>query len=245
MATPYEIDITMAQATVDKLTDNGYQLFAFKGVQSNAGGGQPVIWFTSTDFGKSTKVKWSEQYQGYTTRSAIVSRGSITGANAYNMNLNQTLDVNDKSGTGVVVNGGSLHAISIENRSGVPFTSGISQTLSTGDTNPLCAFPLFGTSTLQIAPIEKVLLMFATNSLNTGTVIFNAFTIGVLIDLTSSNQRQVSYDIDSGWDYGNNGWGQDVTNNAFLAPLLIDTVEERMSSHHVTLLSGLKSRKAA
>jgi hypothetical protein len=216
----------MTQDTVNNLTSNKYQLYAFKGVQTSASG-YPVVWFVTTTFGLTTAVKWSEQYQAYTTTGSLVPGGSVTATNPYNINLHQTFDVTGSSGTGVVVNGGVESAITIANQTspGVPFIAGISEIVGTSS-NPLCAFTLFGTTTLQIAPVEQVLLMFATQTYNTGAVIENAFTSGVLVDLTASNQRSVNYDINTGWSSlptAGASWAQLVSNNAPLAPLLIDT----------------------
>ncbi len=243
MATPYEIDIAMDQYTVDALTNAGFQLFAFKGVQANSGAGAPVVWFASSVFGKSTSVKWTEQYQGYTGGAGLISGGSISDINSYDMNLLQSLNVTNPSGTGEVVDGGTSGAITIVNNSGgTQFTAGISESVEGGSPNPLCAFPLYGSETLQIAPIEKVLLMFAITSTNTGTVVYNAFTDGVLIDLTQNNTRQVNFDINKRWDWGGAGWGTAVVNNAALAPLLIDTPAPGAA---LTLLHGKRRAKAA
>ena len=243
MATPYEIDIAMDQYTVDALTNAGFQLFAFKGVQANSGAGAPVVWFASSVFGKSTSVKWTEQYQGYTGGAGLISGGSIADINSYDMNLDQTLNVTNPSGTGEVADGGTKDAITLVNNSGgTPFTAGISESVEGGSPTPLCAFPLYGSETLQIAPIEKVLLMFAIASTNTGDVVYNAFTDGVLIDLTQSHTRQVNFDINKRWDWGNAGWGTPVLNTAHLAPLLIDTPT---SSAAQTLIGGKHRVKAA
>jgi hypothetical protein len=226
MSTAYEIDIAMASSTVNALVSGNYKLFAFKAVQANVSG-SPVVWFSSNTYATTTKVQWTEQYQGYTTNSSAISGGSITASNAYDMDLAQKLVINSTAGTGDVFGGGTENAITIANQSGTPFASGISQVVKNADgsssSNPMCAFNLYGTTTLQIAPIEQVLLMFATASYNTGAVVYNAFTVGVLVNLTSANQRSVNFDINAGWSWGGASWGQNVQNDAELAPLLIDT----------------------
>ncbi len=234
MATPYEIAVTMTGDTVNALNNGNYKLVGFKSVQTDTGGGIPVVWFTSTTFATTTKVQWLEQYQGYTTYESAIPGGSVTGDNAYNMNLGEKLVIDSTAGTGEVYSGGAGNFITIENISGVPFVSGISQEVTdpngTSTANPMCAFNLYGTTTLQIAPIEEVLLMFATTSLNTGSVVYNAFTTGVLVNLTASSQRSVAFDINTGWNWGKASWGQSVSNNADLAPLLIDTPSSNATS---------------
>ena len=73
-----------------------------------------------------------------------------------------------------------------------------------------------------IVPIEKVLLMFATEAVNTGTVIEKAYSEGVLIDLTSEQTRKVTFGINSGWDWGGEPWGTVVDENEALSPILIE-----------------------
>lgn len=71
-ATSYGVTIIMPQATVEALSTGTYSLYAFKAVQTNAGGGVPLVWFKSDDFGLNTDVSWEIQYQAYTSRSQIV-----------------------------------------------------------------------------------------------------------------------------------------------------------------------------
>jgi hypothetical protein len=222
--TPYSILITMMQKTVDSLTNGAFSLLAWKSVQAS-GGGVPVVWFASQTFGLQTSVNWYETYQGYTSNQSDIPNGQITATNAYGMTLGQTLSVIGQAGTGEVSDAGPEHAITIENQSGFEFTAGISQVVGT-TSNPLCAFPLYGSAGYQIAPIEKVLLMFATGSINTGQVIYNALTRGIMIDLTADNNRTVAFDINSGWDWGNAGWAHNVGYDAQLVPLLIDSVTQ-------------------
>jgi hypothetical protein len=248
MSTPYEIDITMSSDTATSLKNNGYQLYGFKSVQTSARGGAPLVWFVTGTFSVSTAVKWSEQYQAYTTNSSAISGGSVTASYSVNMDLGWIFDVSTSAGTGGTPGtGGNPKAITIENTSGDQFTAGISETVvnadGTSSSNPLCAFNLFGTTTLQIAPVEQVLLMFATDSYNTGTVVYNAFTNGLLIDLTQANLRSVKFDINAGWSSlptAGASWAQQVSNNAPLAPLLIDTPA---ASATATLLKGGGTRR--
>jgi len=225
VGTPYSIIITMTQSTVTVLENGDFSLLAWKSVQASASGGVPVVWYSSQTFGPTKMINWQESYQGYTSKEGQIHTGQILAANAYDMTLGQTLSVTGQSGTGEVMNGGVATAITIANQSGVPFTCGISQAVG-ATANPLCAFPLYGSAAYQIAPIEKVLLMFAAGTINTGQVIYNALTTGIMIDLTADNSRTVAFDINSGWNWRDAGWGQSVGYDCPLTPLLIDTVEQ-------------------
>lgn len=227
VATNYTVTINFntetTPSTPEQLNSQGYLLYGFKAVQTSQKGGAPVVWFAfnsaKTPFLPTATINWSEYYQGYITDQAIITNGQITAADEWDMTLGQVVDVT----TGDVSDGGTPSALSLNNPGSIPFTCGISQMQGITST-PMCAFPLNGNHMDVIAPIEKILLMFATEVNNTGTVIEQAFSQGILIDLTSAQQRTVNYDINAGWSTpgGQQGWAQIVPATASLIPLLID-----------------------
>jgi hypothetical protein len=219
--TDYNVDIEMSPATVQALLTGNYYLYGFKAVQSTQGGGAPLVWFKSQTFSTSTVVAWETLYQAYTSTSQIIPNGKITASFAADIDLGQTLSVG-LGGIGTVTAGGPPFAISILNTTSTPFTCGISQ-VENGTASPLCAFPLFGNNLDVIAPIEKVLLMFSTIPVNTGTVIMQSYSSSLLIDLTSDTSRTVSYDINGGWSWGGFSWATQYPPSSNLVPLLIET----------------------
>ncbi len=74
-----------------------------------------------------------------------------------------------------------------------------------------------------IEPVEKVLFMFASKTLNTGTKVYKSPGVGLLIDLKHSQLRSVSFDINTGWDWGSATWGTEYPTNTNLVPVLIET----------------------
>lgn len=222
-ASDYQVTITMSDTTANALSLAGFFLYGFKAVQSTNNSGLPLVWFKTQTYSTNTVITWAEQYEGYTSTSTLIPNGEIVATFSAPMALGQTLLVNQPTGTGEVDNGGVPTAISIQSAVQKQFTCGISQTPSGSTTpSPMCAFPLYGDTLDVIAPIEKVLLMFSTNPVNTGVVIEQSFSAGLLIDLTSSNQRQVSYDINTGWSWDGGAWGQPIAASTHLAPLLVD-----------------------
>jgi len=217
----YQVNITMSQETVYQLFQGNYYLYGFKAVQTTIPGGAPLVWFMTQNYAMSTVVGWQKQYQAYTSNNIIIPNGEITPIFSASITLGQTLSVGS-DGSGQVVTGGPSTAISIMNKSMTKFTCGISEVQNSA-VNPLCAFPLYGNSVDVIAPIEKVLLMFSSSLVPTGTVIMQAFASGLLIDLTSDNMRTVSYDFNKGWSWGGSSWAQQVPSNANIIPLLIET----------------------
>ncbi|HEU0249811.1 MAG TPA: hypothetical protein VFR48_03710 [Solirubrobacteraceae bacterium] len=222
MSTPYQISIEMEQETVEALRADGYYLFGFKAVKAS-GAGKPLVWFRTLDYATETKLNWVEQYQAYTAKSEIISKGQITASNSYSIDLGQTLNVTGSAGTGSVdTQHGTAHTISIHNLTTTRFTTGISQPQPMGQgTSPMCAFNLYGLNLDEIAPIEQVLLMFSTKPVITGTVAEEAYSSGLIIDLTARQSRTVKYMIDDGWAWDGGAWGIPVEANDSLVPLLI------------------------
>lgn len=220
-ATPYNVSITMSQNTVEALNAGNFSLFGFKGVKTTMPG-KPLVWFQSDDFGLSTEVEWEEQYEAYTSRSELIVGGKIVASNSYPIGLDNTLNVTGTSGTGSVdTSKGVPDAIAISNLTTTQFVCGISQNQGGASATPLCAFPLYGGNLCVIAPIELVLLTFSSIPVNTGTVIEQAYSPGLLVDLTGENSREVSFDINLGWSWGGGIWAQKVAPQEELVPLLI------------------------
>lgn len=225
MATTYTVNITMDQNTVNQLYNNGYSLYAFKAVGSSNPSAQPTVWVQTKVFSLNTTVTWQEQYGAYTSlQTTLADKTQIVASASYPINLNNTLQVTSPTGTGSVVTTGIASAIEIQNMTDTQFTCGISQTSSSGQ-NILCAIPLFGNNIDVIQPIEQVLLTFATQAVNTGTVIYQAFAPALLIDMTGapSGTRTVSYDINTNWKANTQSWAASYPASTQLAPLLIKT----------------------
>ncbi|HEY3828221.1 MAG TPA: hypothetical protein VGL57_03385 [Solirubrobacteraceae bacterium] len=240
MSTPYQIVIAMEQATVTALTNDHYYLYGFKAVKASGATGAPLVWFRSAHFGLKTELEWSEQYQAYTTTEQIIPRGRITATNPYDIDLDQTLNVTGTDGTGSVdTQSGTSEAISIDNQTSTQFTTGISQVQPGGTVTPMCAFNLYGNHLDLIVPIEQVLLMFSTEPVDTGTVIEQAYSNGLLVDLTASNSRKVGYDINSGWTWGGAAWGRPVPPRTDLVPLLIQQGPRLQQQSAVARRAGL------
>lgn len=221
--TQYEVIIHMDTTTVNTLHTNGFQLYAFKAVRGPVGGGQPLVWFTTDNYSALTNIKWTEDYLAYTSADVIENGAVINASFRIPIDLGDRLVVNEPGGIGDVTSDGTPGQIAIVNELSQQYTTGIMQNVD-GVPKPLCAFPLFGGTEDDIVPIEKVLLMFATQQVDTGTVIEKAFTQCLLIDLTGApgNSREVTYVINTGWEWGNTKWGTQFPPNSKLSPILIN-----------------------
>ncbi|HET6228510.1 MAG TPA: hypothetical protein VFE05_00445 [Longimicrobiaceae bacterium] len=227
-ASKYQVNITMDQATADTLSGQEYQLYGFKAV-TGPGTGRPVVWFATGTFGLNTAVKWSESYRVFTSRTADIGPNTqVSVDNDYDAALTSVLNVDSSTGTGTVVDGGPADSISVNNGTSTPFSCGLSLLQADGTYAPLAVFPLFGHNEDEMVPVEKVFLMFASSTVDTGTVIEKSFSQGILIDLTGAPAdasgtvtRTVAYDLNAGWSNNLAVWGTVLDPNTDLVPLLI------------------------
>ncbi|MBZ8133149.1 hypothetical protein CLD20_07720 [Afifella sp. IM 167] len=209
----------MDNETVQALKESNYYLYGFKAVRGQASG-MPTVWFSSQNFLNETTLSWEEDYQAYISNDEIESNVVIHASAKSDIDLGQTLNV-DNVGNVSVSGDGTEGAVSIMNNSSTPYSCGLSQENPSGDYTSLCAFPLYGNGLDLIVPIETVLLMFATKPVKTATVIAQAFAQGALIDLTGVGSRSLDFDINKGWDAGTATWMTKIPANSPLQPLLI------------------------
>lgn len=199
--TTFRINLNLDRNTADSLFDAGFSLFGFKAVATPIANTEPLVWFSTRNYVTSTGIEYEQEYGAYTSTTEIIDGAQINATFNVPIQFDQTLVVNRENGTGDVEPGGFPTGISIQNQSGVQFTSGITQYNPDGVQTELCASPLFGPNLNQYTPIEMVMLTFATGRMVNGTVIERAFAPGALIDLTGApNQtRDVTYELNSGW----------------------------------------------
>jgi hypothetical protein len=201
MATSFEIDIALSDATVAGLEANNYQLYGFKGADGTGGVGVPVIWFASETFSNTNQLQWTEQYGAYTSLTTALAPGvQITASSSAQINLGQQAAV-AANGVVSVNNKGVAGIIEVLNTTNVPYSCGVSVVNpATKKATPICAFPLFGKGLDTFIPIELVFLTFATAPVNTGTVIEQSFAPGILIDMTGQVAPvALSFDLNNGW----------------------------------------------
>jgi hypothetical protein len=230
-----QVKIEMTPETVRLLLASRNYLYALRAVKSSDRAGRPLVWRQIRDYSTATFVSWQDLYRAYTSSSPIVAETTINVGFSASITPEQTLSV-EAGGVGSVVAGGPAEKISILNTVDTQFTCGLSENSSEGGSDgfPYCAFPLYGSNLQQIGPLEKVLLTFATESLPPGTVIGSvlgsrlseytlaSFTSSVLIDLTGATERDVSYDINLGWSWGEAPWARSIPAGANLVPWLIE-----------------------
>lgn len=223
MATNWTVTIAMSPPTLKALERSGYSLFGFLGVRCSDAAAVPLVWYQTRDYLLSTVVTWAPVYQAYLSFSPIGPTAPIVPGASVPIDIGQMLTVG-QTGPEQVGAGPSSQGVAFLNRSSRPFTCGLAEPVPPDGTafNPVCAAPLYGTNGQLFVPAPRLLLLFSTVPVPTGTVLERATGPGLLIDMTGATDRAVTYDINSGWDCGSAVWGRVVAPFAELAPLLVE-----------------------
>jgi hypothetical protein len=223
MADTYTITIDLDDDTLNKLNQTGQYLRAYKGVKTGISGGVSTVWFKSNNFSNNMTVQWTEQYAGYISNYQQLKGGvNITAQSTKPMDLGETLSVSD-NGTTVVNSTGQAGDIIIKNTGSKEWNCGMAQKVgSNQEASILCAFPLFGHYADIMMPYEKILLVFESGQIDTGTVIEETIGESIIITLDGQDKsRDVNYNIDTGWDAHSAGWAEICKDSVNIADKLI------------------------
>lgn len=201
MADSFGVHITIPGDTVAQLQKNKFQLYGFKAVNASSSGA-PVVWFSTRRYSASTRIDWVETHGAYTSTVTPVAGAVITASAFCPAVLGDEVTVAEGGLVSVTGRGPDSRGIAIQNGTIDTFTCGITQfppSLAENPRNaevPICAFTLLPSSLDLIIPVKKVLLLFASEQLDTGTVLERSFSWGALIDLTHSPSHEVSANYD-------------------------------------------------
>lgn len=219
----YTLTINMDNETVDELMQQGRHLLAFKAVKAVQGApGRPLVWFRTDAYSLGTTIGWMQDYKAYDSLDEPVPHAHIHVTASQPADLGDVFTIVDAHGGGEVTPGGKAGAITIRSNVTTRFTAGISQKNDAGFA-PVCAFPLQLGFTNFLTPVEKVLVMFAPNPVETSTVIVRAISPGLLVNFADETDRAVSYNMLHGWDCGGAPWCKPIEAGADLTSLLIET----------------------
>lgn len=203
MATQYTINLTIPPATVQQLIANNFSLCGFKVVQSASPNGAPLVWFATQNYLERNTLTWTEQYGAYLAEDTTLAPGTQISASASSpIDFQEQVEATDAGlGTSVKSQDSGMSIISSATK---PFICGLmlQPPEGTGGNSPipLCAFNLLPATVDEMYPIERVVLMFATDVSNTGTVYEQATSGAALIELTGSSPVSVTFDLAvGGW----------------------------------------------
>jgi len=208
-----QIVIAMPPQTVEALIVNGYSLYAYQVVRGPAGG-RPLPWARTSAIAQTVVLAWTEAYQAYVSR----AHGPVSTIASYEIQPGQTLHVTSPGGSGEVKDGGVADAVGILNQTTEPLTAGIALEQD-GSARPLCAFPLHGGNLVLVEPEKEVFLLFS--ALGGQSDAGQSLGPGVLVDLSDTTERMLTFDIDRGWSSEGAAWARPLPPLTDLGTLLI------------------------
>lgn len=206
MAT-FSTTINLSQEDVRILRSEGYSLYAFKSVTA-AGDGSPTVWFNipGEQILGSIRITWQDDFEAYSSYTTIAPKVRIEAINSVQADLGQLVTIEKGTGNLEVSTNGYDGTVSFLNKDNQRYTVGISQMVN-GNPGILCAFPILGSGAARvITPLPKIALIFSTEQIQTSTIITKAMSSGAFINLTGTNSRAVTFNINEGWDAGGATW---------------------------------------
>ncbi|HEX6368545.1 MAG TPA: hypothetical protein VF006_06425 [Longimicrobium sp.] len=218
LLSPLQATVTMPPETVGDLKASGSSLLAFAAVRCGDQAAQPLVWMATSGYLETTIVQSPVRFQAYTA-AWPPDPGPVVPGDQTEISLGQTLTV-PEAGIGTLTQDGVERAITIRNASSTAFACGISRMVG-GRYAPICRLPLYGHNGQVIEPVPAILLIVSTLRTAAGTPCDTAVGPGVLLDLSTTRQVQVSYDINTGWDWKRATWGHAVEFGQPLQPLLV------------------------
>lgn len=217
----YSIHVELSNESLSTLTTNKWQLQAFKGVKSS-GTGKPTLWQDITTFSNKNKVEWEDKYAGYVDNIKI-SKGTTIDVSSNNqpMDPGEKLVLNPDGTTTVTTNDAMANAFTFYNAKGEEWVCGIAQ-YANNAYSPICVFDLYGHTEDFIEPYDKVVLVFSTAQVDTGSVVEEALSASIELTLSPSAPAiTVGYDINTSWDTKGNPYAKVNPLPVNLAAILI------------------------
>ncbi len=241
-----QIDIAIDPASAAALDASGVQLILCKAVRNSDQATKPLIWSVVPTISQNMVVGYLAPIHVFTSIAVDIGRGSTVVPNAdYAVAPGQILAIQpDSGGGGTVVGGGPAGTIGVSNDTHVEYTGGLMQQLSSETApSPYCFVPVYGSGVLEtFTPVDKILLALATGNITAGMYLKNlagstvfAASAGLdkralamvgeclLVDLTAADTRAVSFDINTGWSWGDGIWATPYPATVSLAKILIES----------------------
>lgn len=237
----YSVNIALDSATLTALSNGNYQMQVFKGAQSPAASaGQPVVWFALSQFSSTVNISWTDSYGGFFSNTIPEPGAVVTIATSSPMNLGDIFTL-QATGQGALTSGGPATAYSFESLEQTEWSCGLTTAACGGQPTAICAFPQYSTIDNLIEPYEMVLVVFTQTPVNTGSVVQTAVSTSVSIVLAPSEPNcSVSFDINKGWDIGDQANVAVNPPNFELAPALIIPPASDMAQGKINLHKAIK-----
>lgn len=230
-----EIRIDMTPETVITLIEGGFVLQAFRAVRCSNRSARGLLWRLHRQLSAINYLRWSQDLGAFTSFDQVELGRRVAPGFSVPMAPGQRLEIGT-GGLGTVLDASGKSLI---------FNSTLDETITCGlsgtaGTDPFCAIPLLPGFAETVEPVSQVVLLFGSRPADPGTVVESPLELtgssaqqrlgtspGVLVDLAGVGQRQLSFDIGTGWQWGGGSWARPVSSTADLTPLLIQARRAR------------------
>jgi hypothetical protein len=222
MAISQKVVVFVDQTTLTALKSLGYALYALKGFETTNAQGKALVWGETTGFADTTTFISTGEYQAFVTTSTEVGGNVVTTRAVAAVTLGDIATFTLANGL-TVTPGGNPAGVTIVNSTTTPYTAGLSARSmdAGGDFSPVASVPLYGLSEDIIAPVDKFLVTFSTAGAPVGTPFPHSVTQSLLIDMTDQTLLEATFDINTGWSFGDAAWGETVPAGADLFAVLV------------------------
>lgn len=207
----FTVTVSIDDKSIEEMTN--YVLYGFKAVKTADSQTSPIVWFASTDYTTTTDISWHTEYQSYAA--PYKQSGPVSSYSARDITLGKTMKIKNKKCLGEV-SGDPDPSKPIKVMNGLDdtqFRTGIAQRPSlTNEFRPLCVSKIIADGTNAFMPVEKIMLIFATEAVDEGAVITQAFSAGLLIDVTGASERKVNFSTSNSWKWDAGApWAKKIT----------------------------------
>ena len=221
------LTITLSPHTVQSLNREDMALYLFAAVRHGpfasgapgTAGGAPLVWLRRTRLLQTTTLTFEDALNIYLSSTDIEPNAVVVVGAQVDTALGQTALLNDGRQLTATVSGLPDTAALI-NRDDQAWTWGLCRTIA-DQMAPFCVFPLHGHAMGMLAPTDRILALFATDSTPPGAIVQTAFGPGLLIDFVATAKREIAFNIDTGWRSDGSVWATPVPAGSALGPLLI------------------------
>jgi hypothetical protein len=224
LMTTYQLQVSIDPDTLTQLTKSGYTLYGFLAAQVSDTQALPLLWYASDLYSSHTVIEWTDQYAVYTSVSTLTSGQSVNVGMSIAMSAGQLLTIGAGGGSSKLTSNGIPDYFAVLNTSTTSQICGLMAGDTASAARPFCALPLNGGSAQVFKPLPHLLLLFSTAICAPATALTQwqqSSGPAMLVDLSSAVQPAVSYNLSTGWSWGENIWGKSVPFGTNLATLLL------------------------
>ena len=211
MASTYQVTVQLSEDTLRQLVASGNVLYGLLATQTSDAAALPLVWLSQANYSLTTQVAWTDTYRVYTSSSPLaVTAGPVfVGASAA-LQLGQLLNVTANGGVGQAMSG-FPGRLAMYNTTATSYVAGVMQAADNAPPAPTCGLPLNGHEGITMVPRPILVLLFSSAKVAPGQAVtqwrHSAYD-AICIDLTTTAQRSLTFDIHTGWDWGQGVWAK-------------------------------------